>query len=209
MQGDAGDAYVVLETFSAERNAGSPTGREPQGDGVLVVVDGVTTVQGARESRVQGEGGQVTRLTQQGRHARCGAPKPFWASFGNVANDDYPWRISIDNCTTRISISAPMEVSTATTGRCPRAPPPKPSMRCPWRRSRGSSPPCGTSAIAGPQSGGPLSPRNRVSYAPSGSLPGPIKCSKMSYVPFWRRTTNRSSARTPTGSVLGVAVTRR
>src|SRR5262249_43240108 len=45
--------------------------------------------QGARESRVQGEGGQVTRLTQQGRHARCGAPKPFWASYENVADDDY------------------------------------------------------------------------------------------------------------------------
>ena len=27
----------------------------------------------------------MTRLTQQGRHARCGAPKPFWASYANVA----------------------------------------------------------------------------------------------------------------------------
>ena len=107
----------MLVTFSAERNAGSPTGREPYGDGVLVVVDGVTTVQGARESRVQGEGGQVTRLTQQGRHARGGAPKPFWASFGNVADDDSHWRMSIDNCTTLISISAPTDVSTAMTGR--------------------------------------------------------------------------------------------
>ena len=34
------------------RNARSPTGREPQGDGVLVVV-------GVRESRTQGEGGQA------------------------------------------------------------------------------------------------------------------------------------------------------
>src|SRR5712691_12823459 len=66
MQGDAWDAYVVLDTFSAERNAGSPTGREPYGDGVLVGVDGVTTVQGARESRVQGEGGQVTRENPTG-----------------------------------------------------------------------------------------------------------------------------------------------
>ena len=78
----------MLETCSAERNAGSPTGREPSGDGVLVVVDGVTPVQGARESRVQGEGGQVTRPTQQGRHARGGAPKPSWASYENVADDD-------------------------------------------------------------------------------------------------------------------------
>jgi ribosomal protein L44E len=85
MQGDEWDAYVVRETFSAERNAGLPTGREPYSDGVLVVVDGVTPVQGARESRVQGEGGQGTRRTHQGRHARGGAPKPFWASFESVA----------------------------------------------------------------------------------------------------------------------------
>ena len=96
----------MLETFSAERNAGSPTGREPSGDGVPGVVDGVTPVQGARESRVQGEGGQVPRLTQQGRHARGGAPKPFWASYENVADDDDPWRISIDNCTTLLSLCA-------------------------------------------------------------------------------------------------------
>ena len=54
MQGDEWDAYVVLDTCRAARNAGSPPGRAPYGDGVLVVVDGVTPVQGARESRVQG-----------------------------------------------------------------------------------------------------------------------------------------------------------
>jgi hypothetical protein len=36
----------------SQRNVGSPKGREPYGDGVLVVVR-------ARESRVHGEGGQV------------------------------------------------------------------------------------------------------------------------------------------------------
>ena len=56
----------MLETFRPERNAGSPTGREPYGDGVLVVVDGVTPVQGTRESRVQGEGGQVARHNPTG-----------------------------------------------------------------------------------------------------------------------------------------------
>ena len=66
MQGDEWGAYVVLETCSAERNAGSPTGHEPSGDGVPVVVDGVTPVQGARESRVQGAGGQGTRDTPPG-----------------------------------------------------------------------------------------------------------------------------------------------
>src|SRR5882757_9979638 len=40
-------------------NVGSPTGREPYGDGVLVVVVGVTSHQGVRESRTQGEGAQV------------------------------------------------------------------------------------------------------------------------------------------------------
>jgi group II intron reverse transcriptase/maturase len=41
-------------------NAGSPVGREPYGDAGLVVVAGVTPGQGGRESRPQGEGGQVT-----------------------------------------------------------------------------------------------------------------------------------------------------
>jgi hypothetical protein len=46
------------------RNARSPTGREPQGDGAPVVVRG-------RESRPHGEGGQVTRWPARGgtRHA--------------------------------------------------------------------------------------------------------------------------------------------
>ena len=39
---------------------GSPTGRESYGDGGPVVVAGVTPGQGGRESRPQGEGGQVT-----------------------------------------------------------------------------------------------------------------------------------------------------
>ena len=40
-------------------NVGSPVGREPYGDGGPVVVVGATTHQGGRESRPQGEGGQV------------------------------------------------------------------------------------------------------------------------------------------------------
>ena len=43
---------------------GSPTGRESYGDGGPVVVAGATTGQGGRESRPQGEGGQVTRTHQ-------------------------------------------------------------------------------------------------------------------------------------------------
>jgi hypothetical protein len=37
-------------------NAGSPTGREPYGDGAPIVVAGVTPGHGGRESRPQGEG---------------------------------------------------------------------------------------------------------------------------------------------------------
>ena len=38
---------------------GSPTGREPYGDGALIVVVGLTPHQGERESRSQGEARQV------------------------------------------------------------------------------------------------------------------------------------------------------
>jgi hypothetical protein len=43
------------------RNAGLPTGREPYGNGVPVVVRG-------RESRLHGEGGQVNRMTRPRRY---------------------------------------------------------------------------------------------------------------------------------------------
>jgi hypothetical protein len=50
-------------------NVGSPTGRESYGDGGLVVVAGVTTGQGGRESRPQGEGDQVIGHRRVGRYA--------------------------------------------------------------------------------------------------------------------------------------------
>jgi hypothetical protein len=56
---------------------GSPKGPEPYGDGGPVVVVGVTTLQGVRESRKQGEGGQVTGYSKAGRHAQCRAPKRY------------------------------------------------------------------------------------------------------------------------------------
>ena len=46
----------------AGMNAGSPKGREPYGDTGLVVVVRVTPHRGGRESRPQGEGGQVMRI---------------------------------------------------------------------------------------------------------------------------------------------------
>jgi hypothetical protein len=63
------------------RITGSPTGREPYGDGVPIVVVGIHRKveipphPGGRESRPQGEGGQVTRIPQAARYARCGRPQ--------------------------------------------------------------------------------------------------------------------------------------
>ena len=54
IEGDEWGAYVTLGR-TTRTNAGSPAGREPYGDGVLVVVAGVTSGQGGRESRPQGE----------------------------------------------------------------------------------------------------------------------------------------------------------
>jgi hypothetical protein len=68
IEGDEWDAYVTLPRATGT-NVGSPTGREPQGDGGPVVVAGVTPGQGGRESRPQGEGGQVMRHRKTGRYA--------------------------------------------------------------------------------------------------------------------------------------------
>jgi hypothetical protein len=54
---------------TAGTNVGSPTGREPYGDGVPILVVGATTHQGGRESRPQGEGAQVTGHPMTGRYA--------------------------------------------------------------------------------------------------------------------------------------------
>ena len=56
-------------TRTTKTNAGSPVGREPYGDGVPIVVVGVTSHQGGRESRPQGEGAQVVRLSSAARYA--------------------------------------------------------------------------------------------------------------------------------------------
>lgn len=68
IEGDEWDAYVTLGRTTGT-NAGSPTGREPYGDGVPVEVVGVTTHRGGRESRPQGEGAQVTGCPKAGRSA--------------------------------------------------------------------------------------------------------------------------------------------
>ena len=61
-QGAERSAYVTLLQLMHE-NMGSPTGREPYGDGALVVVRG-------RESRPHGEGGQVSMDQQHVRGTR-------------------------------------------------------------------------------------------------------------------------------------------
>ena len=68
IQGDEWGAYVTLGR-TTRTNAGSPAGREPQGDGVPIVVVGVTTHQGGRESRLQGQGAQVTGYLSTERYA--------------------------------------------------------------------------------------------------------------------------------------------
>jgi hypothetical protein len=68
-QGDEWDAYVTLETYDRDERGINPLGREPRGDGVLVVVVGATTHQGGRESRPQGEGAQVTGHRRAARYA--------------------------------------------------------------------------------------------------------------------------------------------
>ena len=68
VEGDEWGAYVAL-LRTAETNAGSSVGREPYDDGGLVVVAGVTTGQRGRESRPQGEGGQVIGHPRLGRYA--------------------------------------------------------------------------------------------------------------------------------------------
>src|SRR6516165_4646802 len=107
-QGDERGTYAALERLPTGK-AGSPSGREPQGDGAPVVVRG-------RESRPHGEGGQVTPMPRVGGYARCGAPKPSWASSATVAVEVCRWRTSIVSCSTPPCSSRPTTRSTATRG---------------------------------------------------------------------------------------------
>lgn len=67
-QGHGRDTYVALERLLHE-NVGSSKGREPQDDGVSIVVVGVATHLGGRESRLQGEGKQVLARVKRKRYA--------------------------------------------------------------------------------------------------------------------------------------------
>jgi hypothetical protein len=59
-------APTSREHVAYERNVGSPTAREGQGDGIAVVVVGVTSPQGDREDRSQGEAREVFAIPEDG-----------------------------------------------------------------------------------------------------------------------------------------------
>jgi hypothetical protein len=85
MQGDEWAAYVTLGRMT-ETYAGSPTGCEPYGDGEPIVVVGVASHQGVRESRTQGEVAQVIRRPKDPEGMRnCRAPKRCWVSYASAA----------------------------------------------------------------------------------------------------------------------------
>jgi hypothetical protein len=90
---------------------GWPTGRESYGYGVPIVVVGVMPHQGERESRSQGEVGQVIRYAGTARYARCEAPKRYCISFETEDSVDCRWRTSIDNSTTLTCTDVPMPSS--------------------------------------------------------------------------------------------------
>jgi hypothetical protein len=69
IQGDEWDAYVTLGRTTRDESWDQPTGREPHGDGVLIVVAGVTTRRGGWESHPQGEGAQVVGCLMAERYA--------------------------------------------------------------------------------------------------------------------------------------------
>ena len=73
------DVYCV-------RKMGLPTGRESYGDGVPIVVVGVTSHQGERESRSQGEVEQVSQISCKLREtAKCVLLLNILGLFANVA----------------------------------------------------------------------------------------------------------------------------
>jgi hypothetical protein len=68
-RGDESTAYVVLDTYSGDVPRDRLQGASPMVTEWPVVVAGVTTRQGARESREQGEGAQVFSMDRAGRDA--------------------------------------------------------------------------------------------------------------------------------------------
>ena len=63
------DTLSHPDNVNHDCTAGSPTGREPYGDGDSIVVGGVTSTQGGWESQPQGEGSQELGLYEEARYA--------------------------------------------------------------------------------------------------------------------------------------------
>ena len=68
-QGNGQAAYVTLDTSNARGIRDHLRGASPIGDGVPVVVVGVTTHRGERESRLQGQVAQVSTISGEARYA--------------------------------------------------------------------------------------------------------------------------------------------
>jgi hypothetical protein len=102
-------------TFRSTRttgtNAGSPTGRESYGDGGPVVVAGVTTCQGVRESRTQDEGGQVTGHQDREVRVMRNAEADLDALCGRVPQHGH-WRARCSETGTAGSGRGPLEKMT-------------------------------------------------------------------------------------------------
>ena len=60
--GGVGGTYIALETSHRDGTRDAPLEGDLHGNGVPIVVVGVTTYQGGREGRPQGEGAQVVDM---------------------------------------------------------------------------------------------------------------------------------------------------
>ena len=81
---------------------GWPTGREPEGHGVPIVLVGVTSHQGTRESRVQGEVAQVVGCPGAVRYARCETPKQDWSLFERCSKEATGELLEIERLTSSL-----------------------------------------------------------------------------------------------------------
>src|SRR5262245_57669324 len=78
IEGDEWGAYVVLARFAVTEHGMAYRARA-RGSRSANSTRGVTSHQGARESRAQGEVAQVVGCPGAVRYARCGTPKQEWA----------------------------------------------------------------------------------------------------------------------------------
>src|SRR5512132_1980360 len=94
-------------------NMGSPKGREFYGDRVPAVAAGVTTCQGGREGRPQGQGAQVIRRYDR-EVCECREPKRYWVSSATVAGEACRATSCTDRCSTATCTCWPTGESTPT-----------------------------------------------------------------------------------------------